>query len=77
MVLGLCSCFGVEKEAASPEKQLGECDEQKQQQTVGDQEAGEQKMANDEGKVSDEGDKKNRAPILTPHFPFHSRPGLL
>jgi hypothetical protein len=72
MVLGLCSCFGVEKKNA---KQIGGEEEQKQQLAVGRQEAGESRMESEQAKVNE--GKKRTPPILTHHFPFHSRPGLL
>ena len=79
MVLGM-NCFGApgaEQKVSSASKQLGGAEEK--EASTG-RSAGEAKQfRGDQVKPAGKEDKKKKtgAPILTHHFPFHSRPGLL
>jgi hypothetical protein len=88
MVLGM-NCFGAlgaEQKVSPASKQLGGAEAKELQRVVVKEEAasghavGEvKKMGGDQVKVAgkEENKKKKGAPIVTHHFPFHSRPGLL
>ncbi|CAM0874817.1 unnamed protein product [Alopecurus aequalis] len=89
MVLGM-NCLGAPeagRKVSPASKQLGGAEEKDLQRLVAKQEASSgqaaaeaKQMGGDQVKPAGKADKKKKncgVPIVTHHFPFHSRPGLL
>jgi hypothetical protein len=83
MVLGM-NCFGApgagQKVSPASKQEAMEQRAAVKEEAAGGHAIGEaKKMGADQVKVAgkEENKKKSGAPIVTHHFPFHSRPGLL